>query len=263
MRNNQYYILFMIALLPLLMAGCSKKELIKYNEQQLGSSIFFYENDSANVVTSKYVAFGQVASDVTDSVVRIPVCVTGSPVNSDRTFAVQFADTSTMVEGVDFDYYRPAVIRAGMVKDTLMLVLHRTAQMRDSTLHLDFVLTGNENFNTAIPYYYNSGSTDSASLICYRITSDDIANTSYIWTSTKYKAVALAYFGTYSLAKVQLMMSVLQLSSSVFFDSSTNLVVGLVLGWASYMKSWLAAEKLAGRIYYDENGVEITMGASA
>jgi hypothetical protein len=250
----------MMVLLPCMMAGCSKKELMKFDEPKLGSSIYFTENYTEKAVTRKNISFGYVAANVTDSVLSFPLYITGSPADSDRMYTIQFADTSTMVEGVDFDYYRRPVIRAGKVLDTLMLLLHRTTQLKDTTLHLDMKLVANGNFNTAIPYYYSS--TDSVSLLRCRITANDIAGVSYLWSGT-YKSTIVGYFGAYSLTKIQLLMSVLQLPSSVFYDNTATPAIGLFIGWAGYMKSWLTTEKLAGRIYYDENGNEITMGIYA
>ncbi|BAV05002.1 hypothetical protein FLA_1007 [Filimonas lacunae] len=249
-----------MVVLPLVMAGCTKKELLKFDEAKLGSSIYFSDNYAKAAVTVNVISFGYLAANVTDSIISFPIYVTGSPSDSDRTYAVQFADTSTMTEGIDFDFYRAPVVRAGRVQDTLMLILHRTAQLKDTTLHVDIKLVSNASFNTAIPYYY-SGS-DSVSLLQCRITCNDIAGVSYLWTGS-YKSTVVGYMGAYSLTKVQLMMAVLGLSSAVFYDSGSTPSIGLFSGWAAYMKNWLANEKLAGRIYYDENGNEITMGVYA
>lgn len=242
--------------------SCSKQELMTYDETSLGSSIYFYDSIYSGLRVNQDISFGYVASDLMDSIVRIPIRVTGSPADLDRAVKVQSDSTTTMVQGVNYDFYVPPVIRAGLVTDTLKIKLYRTNELKDTTLHLGLVLTYNDNFNIDIPRNYTS-STAYASLLNYSINVNDIAGTSYLWTSTSYKSTVTAYFGTYSQEKVQLMMTVLGLSSSVFYDGSTSIAIALVIGWSSYMKAWLATEKAAGRIYYDSKGKEITMGSSA
>jgi hypothetical protein len=88
-----------------------------------------------------------------------------------------------------------------------------------------------------------------------------------LWTDSRYRSASANLFGVYSVKKVQLMMAVLNLPASFFFPANPAaepaIPTTLFSGWASYMKAWLAAEKLAGNIHYDENGKEITMGTAA
>lgn len=261
MYRNKLLFIIMIFAGTLAFIKCSKESLPIYNEHQLGSSIYFAENYTGKTVTSQNISFGYMASDVLDSLINIPVYATGLASDSDRTYSVKIADTSTMVEGSDFDFFQPPVIRAGRVTDTLKIILHRTARLKDSTLHLNIQLQPNNDFNTAIGYYYIS-SIDSVSLLNYNVTANDIAGTAALWTG-QIGTIVVLYLGTYSLAKVQLMMTVLQLPAATFFDKNTVISPGYLLGWASYMKTWLATEKAAGRIYYDEFGNEITMGPYA
>jgi hypothetical protein len=182
MNKNKRIIQILLPIALLVMAGCTKQTLMTYDQTASGSSIYFSQRTLTGVpITEQDIAFGYVPANIIDSVITLPVRVTGSPSDSDRVFALQMADTSTMQEGVDYDFYEQPVIKAGTISSSVKIIIHRTDALRDSTknFHLNMQLVPNENFNIDIPYVYASN--DTLSILHYSITTSDWAGQSYLW----------------------------------------------------------------------------------
>ncbi len=251
-------------MLPLLsLQACKEDTLDTYLDGDGGSNIYFAEkfNRTSFDVNMKAISLGLTPLSVTDTLIQIPIKSTGVPVNVDRTVKISVVDTSSMKEGIHFDFVSTPMIRAGRVVDTLNLILHRTEDLTALRVYLKLKLDSNENFNTAIPSKVNANSTQD--LLSYEFYFDDKLPVSFLWTTFTGKSTVIAYWGEYSRKKVQLMIDVMNADPGVFFDSTRRPATGTLISWASYMKFWLAKEKNEGRIYYDENGKEILMGASA
>lgn len=249
--------LFIVTILGLFTLSCSKKGLELYDEPTHGSSIYFKEAITAKSTLTRTVSFGFVGYSITDSVVAIPVAVTGAPGDHDRQFQLKVTDSTTAIADKHYTFLRPPVIRAGMVVDTLLLKINRTADMASNTYRLDLLLEQNAAFMTKL------GDT-SKLYLKYKILLDDVAGVSYLWTTYARRAAVVSYFGAYSRKKVDLMMEVLNLKPAFFYDPAANTLTSTqLLSYGRYMYYWLNKEAAEGRVYLDENGTEIKMGQLA
>lgn len=249
-----YKICYLI-LLVWLTQSCKEDHLDLYNQQESGASIYF-QSAYTNYISYFPLSFGYTTSDVQDSIIRIPVAITGNLVDYDRPFALRI-DSTTMQQGVHYDIVGTPMIRANRAVDTLKIKLYRTADIQEKGVDLFISLVENDNFQTNIPFRYINGTI--YPLLDYHLYLDDIADVPYLWTTYVGKSYIFSTWGSYSKAKVDLMLKVLQIDPGYFYDSSYAISSQQILNWGSYMKYWLAAEKAEGRLYYDENGKVIDM----
>ncbi|WP_199117490.1 DUF4843 domain-containing protein [Pedobacter sp. ASV28] len=256
-NRNKLSITLIVATLVLATWSCKKKDLTLYDETANGSSVYFKEAINAKTQLIKTISFGYEGYSVKDSIVAIPVAVTGYPSNQDRPFKLKLTDATTAIANHHYAFLREPVIRAGRVVDTLLLKINRTADMTTTQFAIDLLLEENETFTTRL--------VDPTKIyLKYTVLVDDIAGISHLWTTSVRATAVLSYFGTYSRKKVDLMLEVLKLDPAFFYDTSaTAPTVTQVLSYSRYMFYWLNKEAAEGRIYLDEKGEVIKMGQYA
>lgn len=252
-----------LAFIGLNFSSCKEDQLITYDQSSGGENIYFTQKfyDVYKTEFYKAVSLGLVSKSKTDSIITIPVSTSGMAVDFDRPIAVKFADTSSMVLGEHFEFVRPPMIRANRTIDSITLILHRKTELESKRVYLNLLLEKNEYFDTNIPYKKNGSNI--YDLLSYKIYFDDMFPVSFLWTTFVGKNLIMLYFGDYSRKKVELMLEVLQINPSFFFDVNSKPSASSITAYASFMKYWLNKEKSAGRIYLDENDQEIKMGNSA
>jgi len=252
---NTFYKILYLVLLGVLVQSCKEDHLDLYNQEESGAAIYFQSAYSTNTSYMPF-SFGYLASNIQDSIIQIPVAVTGNLKDYDRPFAIRI-DSTTMTAGVHYDIVGTPMVRANRIVDTLKIKLHRTADIQEKGVDLFFSLVENEYFHTNIPFRYISGTI--YPLLDYHLYLDDIADVPYLWTTFSGKSLILTYWGSYSKVKVDLMLQVLKVDPGYFYNPAYKLSVQQLMNWGNYMKYWLSTEKAAGRVYYDENGKVIDM----
>lgn len=257
--NNYIWLLFIV----LFAQGCKEDTLSTYPEEEGGDNIYFVEKFFRNSQDPmvRMISLGQTPTSVKDSLINILIRTTGEPSTEDRPVTVYAADTSSMKEGVHFDYVGSPKIRAGRVTDTLKVLLHRTEDLLTTRVYLNLQLKSNENFQTNIATKKNGSNVQD--LLSLQLYMDDLFPVPYLWTTFSGKSLVEGYWGPYSRKKVELMLEVMKVDASVFYDSKKPFSIGTLLNFASYMKYWLTKEENEGRIYYDDKGNKITMGPFA
>lgn len=259
MKNISIYLLFTVIFL----SSCKEEGLMTYDMQKSGSSIYFTEkiDRKSKDTLMKVISLGRTAEEVKDSIIVIPVSVSGPAISKDRPINIGIADTASMKMGVHFDYVSPPMIRAHRVIDTIFLKLYRTADLKQKRVYLKLDLKANEHFRPQIPIKINSSIVQD--LTSYSLSYDDMFPVPHLWTTYRSKATIIAYFGPYSRRKVELFLEVLQIDPELLYDPLTEPSVAQLINWSSYMKFWLNNQKANGNTQYDENEQEIEMGTSA
>ena len=244
-------------------SSCKEDQLITYEQSSGGENIYFTQKfyDINQTDFFQAVSLGLIPKSKTDSIIKIPVSITGKAVNYDRPISVKFADTSSMILGEHVDFINPPIIRANRINDSISLVLHRTPDLESKRVYLNLLLSKNEHFDINIPVKKNGSNVNL--LLSYKIYFDDMFPTSFLWTTFIGKSTIIAFFGEYSRKKVELMLEVLQVNPNFFFDIKSRPSISTIMAYASYMKYWLNKEKSAGRIHLDENNQGINMGNAA
>lgn len=246
-----------------LMYACKEDKLLMYSDEEAGNNIYFVEKYERRLADSliQIITFGRAEDGKKDSLLKLPVAITGSAINQDRLIRVKPSDTSTMKEGVHFKFKTPPMIRANRTIDTLYVQLFRTADIYDKTVYVNLELQPNEYFKTNILTKTNLNVKQN--IVNYSFSLSDQFPIPYLWTTFSGKNTVIGFFGPYSQRKVELFFEVLDADREFFYNPDVPLSIAKLISYSSYMKYWLNKEKSEGRTQYDENGKEITMGLSA
>ncbi|WP_294348784.1 DUF4843 domain-containing protein [uncultured Sphingobacterium sp.] len=266
MQKNRYYTILLVLIG---LVGCKEQDLLIYDTEVSGSNIYFLEPLEQRKDIVRDVSFGYAGASVRDSIIQIPIGISGVPVDKDRTYRVETTEETSMELGVHYEFVdENPMIRANRVTDTLRIRLFRAADIAESKVFLGLHLVANENFGVTLPFSYVN-SQRYYSVLKFGISSDDIAGIPFIWTATtnptNLRTTTINYLGAYSKKKVELMIDVLGIDPQLIYTPplTGNFNQDYLPIWSSYMKYWLGKEKAEGRIYYDENNVVIAMGRYA
>jgi Domain of unknown function (DUF4843) len=244
-----------------LLTACKKQEIPLYDNSVSGSSIYFPLTDSTNEMA---VSFGYAKSDVKDTMVSLIVRAIGAPVNTDRSYLLTIADSSTMQPEVDYKLLKKDfVIRAGKVADTLTFRLLRTTQLINHPLYLYLGLQPNEHFTThhLSTDVVSGGDTATKYYTRLKITLDDIAGPPVFWAgNSPYYSYTVGYLGGFTTLKFQLLVNrynldVAELIQPSWFLTGSNYF--RIPGWGSGLKNYLARMAAAGTPVYEADGITL------
>ena len=129
--------------LTALLTGCEKSEPTAFRSK--AAVVFDYFPSVGNKITYSFLGNGD-----DEYVVRIPVIINGFPEDRDRTFEVEvIQDTITDATA---SHYRivPGIIRAGNVKDSLLLTVKKTPDLNDKIVNLYLRVKPTEDFDRGI-----------------------------------------------------------------------------------------------------------------
>ncbi|SHL13265.1 protein of unknown function [Chitinophaga jiangningensis] len=274
----QHKIFRSIAALILVVAGvsCEKQGLDLYDDQTAKNDIYFLEkfnyaagSNSADIMDNyrrRYISLGYTPLGVKDTVIAIYVRPTGGRASADRTYTVEVADSSTMKEGVHFEFLnKPFKIAAENTRDSILIKFHRSPDFQKDTLMLALHLKANENFGINFPWKRSYNGRDSLNIIEYIIDMDDITGEPGVWSDPWFKTYVPYYLGKYSRTKVLLLTQVIGMDPKEFTVLPTTTadkgkLLDKIATWCKYLYWWLGVEKQNGRTYTDENGDPITFG---
>src|ERR1700759_4470313 len=119
-----------------LLASCKKESLQTYNAADNIYFNFIASLEPTVLSDSTIVTFAFSASTVTDTIVAVPVSVTGVVKDQDRTFDVTVDANSTAVASRDYELPSSFVIHAGQTTDTIAIKFKRTAALQTSSVFL-------------------------------------------------------------------------------------------------------------------------------
>ncbi|HTJ13731.1 MAG TPA: DUF4843 domain-containing protein [Dinghuibacter sp.] len=245
---------YLFLLVVLAMAACKKDTLLTYSPPD---NIYFdYGAALNNPVDSLGVSFAYSPATVRDSILVIPVAVTGSPSGHDRSYGIVVDPASSAVAGTHYELPDSFVFRAGHVLDTLSVTLLRAQDLQDTTRFLILHLHAGKDFSTGMPFIYNGS--DTVSTLTFTIALSDQLTPGPYWTS-----VFTPYFGTFSVRKVQLMNQVVGMPLNFWVNLNNLNLSAQASYFAITMSRYLKNQALAGDTIYEADGVTpMTMGAA-
>ncbi len=240
----------------LLAAACKREALTTYDVKD---NIYFNNTvGTNNYVDTADFTFAYTDASITDTVVRVPLGVTGSPVATDRHFTLVVDSASTAQAGVHYEL-PDFVFHANQVVDTLNIKLKRASDLTTSVKKLILHLQPNDDFQTALVYRITGTSIlDTTSMVTFTITTSDILNSGPDWTDTY-----APYFGTFSLKKMELIHDLLGMPLN-FWSTATMTSDQRVqaIYYATTMGRYLNDQASQGNTILDEDGTPMKMGAS-
>lgn len=244
-------LLFIFIAFTALMTGCKKASIKTYEGKD--AIYFLLPFASVNPADSMNISFALGGPNLTDSILKIPVRISGSPVSIERLFQIKYEDSSTAIKGVHYVEPSRTAVAGNAVTDTIMLKVRRTEEMKTQSFVLYLTLVDNNNFVTPIKSkVLNSLTGQVLHYTQMKIIINDILAKPQYWLD--------AYLGTFSRKKVYLMSQVLGISVE---SIALNKDIGTEQFWGKYMKLYLEDQKANGTPVYEEDGITLmSMGTS-
>lgn len=243
-----------------IMVSCKEQELMKYDNDETGSTIYFRKaEDTGN---NHSVSFGYIQPFKKDSVVNFIVVATGKTFNHDREYKLAIADSSTMVLDVDYQILNPKLaIKAGKVLDTLKIKILRNAKMSNDSLSLYMVVKPNENFTNNLAYreVTVAGKKVKRYTNWMKLSADDIVGAPYFWDITRNSTARnyIGYLGDYSALKFQICIERFKWDIPTVTATSYRPSVTLAIAWGNNLKAYLDYMAWLGTPIYEKDGVTL------
>jgi len=255
-----------IFILAILIVSCKKETLMTY---EASDNIYFnysYPTTSGPVyyADSLNVTFAFSDSTHQDSVLRIPVAITGTASNTDRSFDVTVDADATARPSTDYILPPTYIVHAGRTTDTILVTLKRTPALRTNTLFFTLRLKENNQFKTQITYRSRVSNDlrsiapgDTSLTQTFKVLMSDQLKEGQYWSGYSY------YFGDFSEKKVRLMNEItglpLNFWSVDLYSTSEHQANALYYG--GLMFRYLSDQAYSGNVIMDADGVTpMTMG---
>jgi len=239
--------------LIILAAACKREPLLTYNTSD---NLYFNYKAGFQYVDTLDVSFAYSDASVKETIVALPLAVTGTPATADRQFNLVADPASTAVAGTHYELPQ-LVIRAGKVQDTLFLKLKRAADLSTGTKKIMLQLQSNEFFHTDLQFRTVGGSViDTINMLKFSITVSDILSAGPYW-ETIYKP----YFGNFSLKKVKFIHDLVGMPLDFWsIAQPNNKQRAEAIYYASVTGRYLAEQASLGNTILDEDGTPMLMG---
>lgn len=236
----------------LIAISCKREPLTTYNA---ADSVYFnYNMGFSSYNDSMDFSFAYADASVRDTVLKIPLAVTGVAATSDRYFSLVVDPASTAVAGTHYELPEP-LIHAGKVQDTLRLLFKRTADLASGIKKLVLHLEPNEFFKTDLQYRItNNGTPDTMSVLTFSISGSDIISEGPYWSS-----FYAAFFGTFSKKKVEFIHDLLDMPLDFWTIAPTNQRKAMSIYYASTTGRYLSDQAAQGNVILDEDGTPMKM----
>jgi hypothetical protein len=233
-------------------ASCKREPLTTYNA---ADNVYFnYQIDLYDFRDSMDFSFANRDASVKDTVLLVPLGVTGAGAATDRTFKLVADPASTAIAGTHYEL-PAAVIHAGKVQDTLRLRFKRTADLTSGKKKLVLRLEPNEFFKTDLQYRIRGNATrDSMSVLRFSIGASDVLDAGPYWNSYA------PYFHTFSMKKVKLIHDLLGMPLDFWMVLPNNERRASAIYYASSTARYLSDQAAQGNIILDEDGTPMQMG---
>lgn len=260
MKKLANYHFILIALLFTI--SCTQKETMDYEGKD---GLYFdvqygADHGNENVWAHQfysYIGFGTLDSATYTLPIRIKAV--GQVADYDRHFQVEIvADSTTAEQGVEFEFDKDQVIKAGEMQTDLLCTLHRTERMQDSTFQIQFRLVGGEYFELPfseigdIPGRWTNSETTYSTNIDPSIHNVFVDN---FLAKPKGWGVETALLGKFSPTKYQLLMDITGVPHADFNDLN-KMNAGLRIYVCRIVSAYLMEQYKKGREYWviDEDG---------
>jgi hypothetical protein len=196
-------------------------------------------------------SFALEKASLTEVIYKIPIRVQGKVSDVDRNVKVSIDPKSTAIEGTHFELPKTIKISAGKVVDTIAIKVHRTPDMKQNRYLLMLNLEENDSFKTAMKSYTNQLTGKTLNFISFKLSLDDKLTQPAGWYA--------AALGVFTAKKFYLMCELMDLKPEMFNQKlgAPGLAIADFGYYQGFMKRYLADQKAAGNIIYEEDGKEM------
>lgn len=251
-------------MLLILGASCKKEALLTYKSDD---NIYFNLIVGTNPATNDLgrhqdtldITFSFDDASVTDTLIDLPVAVTGEASSQNRNFNLVVDPASTAKAGTNYELPASFVVRAGLIQDTVRIRFKRTPELKTNVLSLLLSLADNDQFKANLLYRSRSPqsqtgtiySTDTVKMKTFKITVGDMLSAGPYWPS--YYEYS---FGTFSEKKVRLMNQIAGMPLS-FWSKPANTAQERsdIAYYGSFTARYLSDQAYAGNTIYEADGI--------
>jgi len=252
-------------LIPFLMVfafiSCEEEEIATFS----GKDVVYFQwaldgvdNYAGAQIDSANVTFAySLPTQLTDSIIKIPVKVQGFSSNESRTVNVRIMDKSTAEKGIHFEMPDEIEIPANEFIALLPVKINRTADMKLENFSLHIELISNEYFETSLVGENQSDNRVSAlKYNQFEVVMNDILSAPIIWSQFLHY-----YLGDFSAKKLYLFAEVNGYDSVPDFNPPPS--VPVLFGQIATFKAYLLEQKAAGTPVLEDDGTEMELGPYA
>lgn len=254
---------FLAGGLLLMVASCKKEALLTYKADDNIYFKYIIGADPATDYLGLYTdtldfTFSFSEASVTDSILNLPVGVTGVVSSQDRTFVLAVDPASTAKPGVNYEMPPSFLMRAGLISDTIRIRIKRTPELKTTALSLVLRLQENDQFKMQIEYRprnprspINISDGDSVKTLSFKLSIADMLAPGPYWAQHYEYS-----FGTFSEKKVRLMNQITGMPLS-FWSKPLNTAQERsdAAYYGSLMARYLSDQAFAGNIILEADGI--------
>ena len=240
-----------IPIIILIAASCKREPLVTYNT----ADNVYFNYDLGRSFYSDSIGFSFAYSDarIKDSILLVPIGVTGVPAATDRPFRLVVDPASTAQAGIHYEL-PAAVIHAGKVQDTVRVRFKRAADLASGKKKLILKLQANEFFKTDLKYRtINHTGQDTLDILTFSIQASDLLDSGPYWSFYG------TYFGTFSIKKMQFIHDLLGLPLDFWSVAPSNQRKSAAIYYASATSRYLSDQAAQGNVIVDEDGTPMKM----
>ncbi|MGN6419615.1 MAG: DUF4843 domain-containing protein [Pseudobacter sp.] len=262
--NRSLYTFLAGGMLLIVGASCKKESLLTYKSD---NNIYFNFIEGTNPATNDLgrhqdtldITFSFNDASVTDTIINIPVAVTGEASAENRNFNLMVDPASTAKAGTNYELPSSFVVRAGLTQDTVRIRFKRTPELKTTVLSLLLNLADNDQFKANLLYRNRSPqsqttpiySTDTVRMKTFKITVGDMLAAGPYWPS--YYEYS---FGTFSEKKVRLMNQIVGMPLSFWSKPTTTAQERSdVAYYGSFVARYLSDQAYAGNTIFEADGI--------
>jgi len=242
----------------LAVTSCKKQSLVTYNAADNIYFNFISDTSPRLYSDTTNVTFSFSSDAVKDTIVRIPVQVTGVASKADRAFQLSVDANSTAVANTDYVLPSTLVIPAGQISDSIAITFKRTAAIKDHSVFLALRLQANDQFKTQLQIrsrYANDLSIiepgDTSQMQTFKIILSDMLQAGPYWTNYSY------YFGDFSEKKVRLMNQIIGMPLDFWSVDlySSQLQQANTLYYGGFTYRYLSDQNYQGNTIFEADGI--------
>ncbi|MCM5527596.1 DUF4843 domain-containing protein [Parasegetibacter sp. NRK P23] len=245
----------------LLGTSCKKDPLLTYAAPD---NIYFEMIEGANpaqdylgrYADSLNLSFAFSPGAVKDTLIGIPVAVTGSPAAQDRSFGISVDPASTAIVSTHYEFPASFTLRAGRLKDSVFVKLKRATDLTSKSVSIVLHLEENENFETKIkfrsrnPRESTSLNGDTIWVNTFRINLTDRLGAGPFWNDYYY-----SYFGDFSEKKVRLINQIAGMPLDFWSAAITTDQQSFdATYYGAFMARYLSDQAFAGNTIFESDG---------
>lgn len=223
----------------LLLGACTKEQHLTYQD---APAVYFFTDSLNYTADSTTYSFAVHDSQLQQDTVKIPLKIMGEAADHDRQVNVEaIPDSTTAVQGQQYKIL-PAVIKAGEYKDSLKILVMKTASLDSTEVRLSLRIVASADFQPGV-----------IEKSTYLVKINNILTKPDNWDG-----LLALFFGNYSQVKFRFIIDVTGISVFNFKTPTGSIDFQYYMYLKQVMRDALTNYELLNGPLIDENGNPVT-----